>query len=212
MEQRRVGRSGLVVSRLGLGTMTWGRDTDEHESADQLRAFLDAGGTLLDTAVDYAGGAAEQVIGGLLRGAVSRADLVLATKAGVRSSGSGRADTSRGGLLASLDLSLRRLGVDAVDLWQVATWSDAAPLEETLAALDDAVRSGRTRYVGVCNYSGWQTARAATCRSPRPFGRRWCRPRWSTRCWRARSRPRCCRPRRPWVSVSSRGRRWAAAC
>ena len=163
MEQRRLGRSGLTVSRLGLGTMTWGRDTDEHESADQLRAFLDAGGTLLDTAVDYAGGAAEQVIGGLLHGTVAREDVVLATKAGlVRTGETVRPDTSRGSLLASLDTSLRRLGVDWVDLWQVHLWSDSAPLDETLSALDDAVRSGRARYVGVSNYSGWQTARAAT--------------------------------------------------
>lgn len=169
MEQRQVGRSGLRVSRLGLGTMTWGRDTDEHESADQLRAFLDAGGTLVDTAASYGDGASEEVLGGLLVTTVSRADVVLATKAGIdRRSGSPVVDTSRRALLDALDGSLARLGTDHVDLWQVHTWSEHSPLEETLAALDDAVRSGRARYVGVSNYSGWQTGRAATLQEASP--------------------------------------------
>jgi len=163
MEQRHLGRSGLTVSRLGLGTMTWGRDTDEHESADQLRAFLEAGGTLLDTAASYGDGESERVVGSLLGSLISRADAVLATKAGIeRRDGRRRVDTSRRALLAALDASLSRLGTDHVDVWQVHTWSEATPLEETLAALEDAVRSGRARYVGVSNYAGWQTARAAT--------------------------------------------------
>ena len=163
MEQRRVGTSGLRVSRLGLGTMTWGRDTDEHESADSLRAFLDAGGTLLDTAPSYGDGVAEEVVGKLLEEMVERDEVVLATKAGIRRVGSvRRLDTSRKGLLDSLDASLRRLRTDFVDLWQVHTWSEGAPLEETLSALDAAVASGRARYAGVSNYSGWQTAHAAT--------------------------------------------------
>jgi aryl-alcohol dehydrogenase-like predicted oxidoreductase len=169
MEQRRLGATGLRVSRLALGTMTWGRDTDEHESADQLRAFLDAGGTFVDTAVSYGNGAAEQVLGGLLGSLVPRDQLVIATKAGIdRRSGERVVDTSRRALLEGLDASLRRLGTDHVDLWQVHTWSEATPLEETLAALDDAVRSGRARYVGVSNYSGWQTARAATLQQASP--------------------------------------------
>ncbi|MDP9418319.1 MAG: aldo/keto reductase [Actinomycetota bacterium] len=163
MEQRRLGRSGLRVSRLALGTMTWGRDTDEHESADQLRAFLDAGGTLLDTAAAYGAGRAEAVIGGLLRSVASREDVVLATKAGIdRRTGARVIDTSRRALLDTLDDSLDRLGTDHVDLWQVHTWSDGAPLEETLSALDAAVSSGRARYAGISNYSGWQTAMAVT--------------------------------------------------
>lgn len=163
MQQRHLGRSGLRVSRVGLGTMTWGRDTDEHESADQLRAFLDAGGTLLDTAAGYGDGASETVIGGLLHAVVARDEVVIATKAGIsRRTGERVVDVSRQRLLDELDGSLRRLGTDHVDLWQVHTWSDAVPVEETLGALDAAVASGRTRYVGVSNYSGWQTAHAAT--------------------------------------------------
>ncbi len=158
MEQRHLGRSGLRVSRLALGTMTWGRDTDEHESADQLRAFLDAGGTLLDTAAAYGAGAAESVIGGLLSTVASRQDVVLATKAGIdRRTGARVVDTSRRALLDTLDDSLRRLGTDHVDLWQVHTWNGDTPLDETLSALDAAVASGRARYVGISNYSGWQT-------------------------------------------------------
>ncbi|WP_181311040.1 aldo/keto reductase [Nocardioides campestrisoli] len=163
MQQRMVGRSGLSVSRLGLGTMTWGRDTDEHEARDQLIAFAEAGGTLLDTAAGYGDGASESLIGSLLGDVVRRDEVVLATKAGVsRRGGERHVDTSRGALLRALDGSLRRLGVDHVDLWQVHVWSDAAPLEETLAALDTAVASGRVAYAGISNYTGWQSAQAVT--------------------------------------------------
>ncbi len=151
------------MSRLGLGTMTWGADTDEHEARDQLVAFVGAGGTLVDTAAGYADGGAERLLGSLLGTAVAREDVVVATKAGVSRRGGARVvDTSRRHLLAGLDASLERLGVDHVDLWQVHTWSTSAPLEETLAALDHAVSTGRAAYVGVSNYAGWQTARAAT--------------------------------------------------
>ena len=163
MQQRHLGHTGLTVSRLGLGTMTWGRDTDEHEARDQLVAFLEAGGTLVDTAAPYADGDSERLIGSLIGEVAAREDLVLATKAGIGRRGEERVtDTSRGALLRSLDASLRRLGVEQVDLWQVHVWSAATPLEETLSALDLAVSSGRAAYVGVSNYSGWQTAQAAT--------------------------------------------------
>jgi aryl-alcohol dehydrogenase-like predicted oxidoreductase len=163
MQQRRLGTTGLKVSRLGLGTMTWGRDTDEHEARDQLMAFVEAGGTLIDTAAGYTDGDSERLVGSLVRSAVSREDVVIATKAGISRSGNERiVDTSRGALLRALDESLRRLQTDHVDLWQVHTWTDDAPLEETLTALDRAVASGRAAYVGVSNYSGWQTAQAAT--------------------------------------------------
>ena len=169
MEQRALGRSGLKVSRLGLGTMTWGRDTDEHESADQLKAFLDAGGTLLDTAAGYGDGESERVIGGLLATVVDREEVVLATKAGSsRRTGDRVVDTSRRALLDALDGSLRRLGTDRVDLWQAHTWDDEVPLEETLAAMDSAVASGRTLYAGISNYSGWQTGRAVTWQAAWP--------------------------------------------
>lgn len=169
MEQRRLGRSGLTVGRLGLGTMTWGRDTDEHEAADQLSMFLDAGGTLLDTAAGYGDGESERVIGGLLGSKVDREEVVLATKAGIsRRTGERVVNTSRKALLDALDGSLRRLGTDHVDLWQVHAWSDDTALEETLGAVDAAVSSGRTRYAGISNYSGWQTGRAVTWQAAWP--------------------------------------------
>ena len=163
MQKRSVGRTGLTVSRLGLGTMTWGRDTDEHEARDQLIAFAEAGGTLVDTAAGYTDGDSERLLGTLIGDVMARDEVVLATKAGIsRRSGERVTNTSRGSLLSALDGSLRRLGVDHVDLWQVHVWTDETPLEETLGALDFAVSSGRTAYVGISNYSGWQTAQAAT--------------------------------------------------
>ena len=163
MQLRSLGATGLKVSRLGLGTMTWGRDTDEHEARDQLIAFAEAGGTLVDTAAGYGNGASEELIGTLIGDVVARDEIVLATKAGIAAARGGRVyDTSRGTLLTTLDASLKRLGVDHVDLWQVHIWSDETPIEETLGALDRALASGRTSYVGISNYSGWQTAQAAT--------------------------------------------------
>ena len=163
MHVRSVGATGLKVSRLGLGTMTWGRDTDEHEARDQLIAFAEAGGSLVDTAAGYGDGASEELIGSLIGDVVARDEIVIATKAGIsRRTGTRVTDASRGSLLTALDGSLARLGVDHVDLWQVHTWVDDAPLEETLSALDTAVATGRASYVGVSNYAGWQTAQAAT--------------------------------------------------
>src|SRR5262245_24380765 len=165
MQQRFLGRTGLKVSRFALGTTSWGQDTDEYEARDQLAAFVDAGGTLLDTAASYGEGRSEALIGELLRDTVDRDDVLLATKAGfghVDKRGGLLHDTSRGTMLRTLDESLSRLDVDYVDLWQVHMWVDDVPLEETLAALDSAVSSGRARYIGVSNYSGWQTAQAAT--------------------------------------------------
>ncbi len=163
MEQRRLGRSGLTVGRLGLGTMTWGRDTDQHEAKDQLTSFLDAGGTLVDTAAGYGDGASESVLGALLASTVDRETVVLATKAGIsRRTGERVVDTSRRALLDALDGSLARLGVDHVDLWQVHAWSDDTELDETLSTVDHAVATGRTRYAGISNYTGWQTGRAVT--------------------------------------------------
>src|SRR6478735_12649605 len=163
MQQRYLGRTGLRVSRLGLGTLTWGRDTDEHEARDQMIAFTEAGGTLVDTAAGYGEGASEELVGSLIGDVVARDDIVLATKAGIsRGRGSRDTNASRGHLVSTLDASLKRLGVDHVDLWQVHTWVDDTPLEETLTALDYAVSSGRASYVGVSNYTGWQSAQAAT--------------------------------------------------
>ncbi len=163
MQQRYLGSTGLAVSRLGLGTMTWGRDTDEHEAREQLIAFVEAGGTLVDTAAGYTDGDSERLIGTMIGDVCARDEIVLATKAGIsRRSGKRLTNASRGHLVSTLDASLKRLGVDHVDLWQVHTWVDDAPLEETLSALDYAVTTGRASYVGVSNYNGWQSARAAT--------------------------------------------------
>ncbi len=163
MEMRRAGTSGLSLSRLGLGTMSWGRDTDEHEAADQCRAYLDAGGNYLDTAAMYGDGDSERVIGGLIGTLFKREDVVIGTKAGITFvSGERVVNASRHSLMAELDKSLTRLGTDYVDLWQVHTWDSDNPLDDTLSALDYAYTSGKARYVGVSNYSGWQSARAIT--------------------------------------------------
>ncbi|MQA01358.1 MAG: aldo/keto reductase [Streptosporangiales bacterium] len=160
MEQRHLGRSGLRISRIGLGTASWGRQVDQHEAGEQLRAFLDAGGTFVDTADVYGHGESERIIGALLAEVVDREELVLASKAGVVDSDRGT-DSSRRHLLRALDQTLARLGTDHVDLWHLHHWDPHTPFEETLAACDDAVGSGRARYVAVSNYSGWQTATLA---------------------------------------------------
>ncbi len=163
MELRRAGRTGLDISRLGLGTMTWGRDTDEHEAADQCRAYIEAGGNFLDTAATYGDGDSERVIGGLIGTLFNRDDVVLATKAGISfTDGERNIDVSRHSLISQLEKSLTRLGTDYVDLWQIHSWDSKIPLEDTLSALDFAYSSGKARYVGVTNYSGWQSARAVT--------------------------------------------------
>jgi aryl-alcohol dehydrogenase-like predicted oxidoreductase len=163
MELRRAGRTGLDISRLGLGTMTWGRDTDEHEAADQCRAYIEAGGNFIDTAATYGDGDSERVIGGLIGTLFSRDQVVLATKAGISFvEGERKVDASRHSLISQLEKSLIRLGTDYVDLWQIHAWDSHIPLEDTLSALDFAYTSGKARYVGISNYSGWQSARAIT--------------------------------------------------
>ena len=163
MELRRAGGTGLDISRLGLGTMTWGRDTDEHEAADQCRAYIEAGGNFIDTAATYGDGDSERVIGGLIGTLFNRDEIVLATKAGISfTNGERNIDVSRHGLIAQLEKSLTRLGTDYIDLWQIQAWDSHIPLEDTLSALDFAYSSGKARYVGISNYSGWQSARAIT--------------------------------------------------
>lgn len=163
MEMRRAGNSGLTLSRLGLGTMTWGRDTDTHEAADQCRAYIEAGGNFLDTSPTFGDGDSERVIGGLIGALFNRADVVIATKAGVSHPGGVRTiNNSRTALIAELDKSLSRLETDYVDIWQIQMWDEHTPLEDTLSALDYAYTSGKARHVGVSNFSGWQSARAIT--------------------------------------------------
>ena len=167
MELRQLGRSGVRVSRLGLGTMTWGRDTDEHEAAEQLRFYLDAGGNFIDTAAVYGNGDAERVLGGFLEVMVPRDQIIIATKAGISfKSGERVVDNSRTSLIADLDNSLSHLRTEYVDLWQIHTWDEKTPLEEVLSALDYAVSTGRARHVGISNFAGWQLARAVTLQNP----------------------------------------------
>jgi aryl-alcohol dehydrogenase-like predicted oxidoreductase len=143
--------------------MTWGRDTDEHEAADQCRAFLDAGGNFIDTAAVYGDGDSERVIGGLIGTLFDRNDVVLASKAGLSfPQGIRRVDNSRSALIAQLDASLQRLNTEYIDLWQIQSWDKQTPLDDTLSALDYAYASGKARYVGISNFSGWQSAHAVT--------------------------------------------------
>ncbi|BCW45536.1 aldo/keto reductase [Arthrobacter sp. StoSoilB5] len=162
MQQRYVGNSGFRVSSLSLGTMSWAQETDEQDAAELLHAFVAAGGTVIDTAASYAHGQAEAMLGSMLGDVVARSEVVISTKAGVSSSESRRSiNASRGALLSALDASLARLGTDYLDIWFVHEWDPNVPLDETLSALELAQRTGRARYVGISNYNGWQTAKAA---------------------------------------------------
>jgi aryl-alcohol dehydrogenase-like predicted oxidoreductase len=143
--------------------MTWGRDTDTHEAADQCRAFIEAGGNFIDTSSTYGDGDSERVIGGLIGTLFKRENVAIATKAGVTfPDGQRTVNNSRQSLIAELDKSLARLETDYVDIWQIHSWDPHNPLEDTLSALDYAYTSGKARYVGISNFSGWQSARAIT--------------------------------------------------
>ena len=163
MEYRLLGRSGCVVSSLCLGTMTFGDEADEAASVAQLDAFIEAGGTFIDTADVYAGTESESIIGRWLSSAPSdvREQVVIATK-GRFPTGDGPNDLglSRRHLSTALDASLRRLQLETIDLYQVHSWDPLTPLEETLRFLDDAVTAGKIRYVGLSNYTAWQLQRA----------------------------------------------------
>jgi aryl-alcohol dehydrogenase-like predicted oxidoreductase len=159
MDFRTLGRSGCAVSTLALGTMTFGAESDEATAHAQLDAFLAAGGTLIDTADVYAGGASEEIIGRWLakQPAEVRDQVVLATKGRfARGGGPNDVGLSRRHLRRALEASLRRLGVEHVDLYQVHAFDPHTPLEETLRFLDDAVRAGLIAYPGLSNYTGWQ--------------------------------------------------------
>ncbi len=160
MRSRQCGRSGLRVSELGLGTLTWGRDTDAHEAEDMLTTFVSAGGTLVDIAPTHGDGLAVDVLASLMP-LVGRHRLVLAWRGGARLDADGHwiASASRSDMLASLDDALTRLGTDHVDLWLAGPDLDV-PLEETLSALDFAWRTGRTRYAGLSHRGTWDSAAA----------------------------------------------------
>ena len=123
----------MLVSHLGLGTWRWGSETDEDDAADQLISFHEAGGTLVDTGTSYSAGRSEEILGRLLGDVIPCEELVIATKAGLRWRGEqAMIDASRGALLRQLDLSLRRLGIDHIDLWQLHVPDDEVPIEETI--------------------------------------------------------------------------------
>ena len=176
MRYRRLGNSGCAVSELCLGTMTFGNETDEAGSHEQLDVFLEAGGTLVDTADVYSAGVSEEIIGRWLedrpRDVTDR--VVLATKGRFAATDQGPNGNglSTRHLTRALDDSLRRLGVDAVDLYQVHAFDAHTPMEETLRTLDGFVQAGKIRYYGLSNFTGWQltkavlTARALGLRQP----------------------------------------------
>jgi aryl-alcohol dehydrogenase-like predicted oxidoreductase len=174
MEYRSLGRSGCAVSTLALGTMTFGEEADEDASHAQLDVFVEAGGTLIDTADVYANGVSEEIIGRWLgrQPAEIRGQVVLATKGRFRM-GDGRNDVglSRRHLRDALDASLRRLGVDSVDLYQVHAFDPHTPLDETLRFLDDAVTAGKISYVGLSNYTGWQVQKVVDLAESRGLAR-----------------------------------------
>ena len=167
MDYRQLGRSGLRVSSLTLGTMTFGgRDkfanvgtTDVEGATRQIDMCLDAGVNLIDTADVYSGGLSEEIVGRAVRGRRER--VLLATKARMpMGDGPNDAGLSRHHIIRACEASLRRLGTDYIDLYQVHEWDGATPLEETLDALDHLVDSGKVRYIGCSNYAGWHLMKA----------------------------------------------------
>ena len=159
MEYRRLGETGLMVSELCLGCMTFGREADEEDSKKLVARFLEAGGNFIDTADVYTRGVSEEITGRALKSV--RDDVVLATK--VRfPMGEGPNDVglSRKHVNQGCEDSLRRLGTDYIDLYQVHCWDAATPLEETLDALADLVHAGKVRYIGVSNFTAWQLVKS----------------------------------------------------
>ena len=155
MEYRRLGETGLMVSELCLGCMTFGREADEEDSRKLVARFLESGGNFIDTADVYSEGVSEEITGRAIKSV--RDDVVLATK--VRfPMGDGPNDVglSRKHVIQGCEDSLRRLGTDYIDLYQVHCWDEATPLEETLGALTDLIHAGKVRYIGVSNFTAWQ--------------------------------------------------------
>lgn len=160
MEYRYLGKTGLKVSELCLGAMTFGRETTKEVSHQILDRFVEAGGNFIDTADVYTRGASEKIVGRWLKGK-ARDDFVIATK--VRfpmGEGPNDAGLSRKHILAGVEASLRRLNTDYIDLYQVHCWDHTTPLEETLSTLDSLVQAGKVRYLGASNHSGWQLQKA----------------------------------------------------
>lgn len=171
MKQTTLGRSGLIVSELALGTMTFGKEADEAEARRILGAYLDAGGFVLDTADSYVQGRSEEILGRLIAG--RRAEMVVMTKARFPTGpGPNNRGASRRHLLASVEGSLRRLRTDWIDVFVVHCWDPRTPLDETLSTLDSLVRAGTVRYLAASNFAAWQLAKAlglAELRRLEPF-------------------------------------------
>lgn len=160
MEYRYLGKTGLNVSALCLGTMTFAREADEQTSHAILDRFVEAGGNFIDTANVYGRGASEEVVGRWLRGK-RREDLVIATKVRFRmGDGPNEIGLGRKQIRAAVQASLSRLQTDYLDLYQTHCWDPVTPLEETLSTLNDLVREGLVRYIGASNHTGWQLQRA----------------------------------------------------
>jgi aryl-alcohol dehydrogenase-like predicted oxidoreductase len=165
MRYNRLGSTGLIVSELCLGAMTFGTNPgrfgaiaglDQSASTDLVKQAFDAGINFIDTANVYTTGQSEQFVGGAIRDlGLARSDVVIATKAmGAMGQGPNDAGVSRFHLMHQIDASLKRLGTDHVDLYQIHGWDSQTPMDEALRALDDMVRSGRVRYIGVSNWAG----------------------------------------------------------
>jgi aryl-alcohol dehydrogenase-like predicted oxidoreductase len=171
MDYRTLGSTGTVVSAQCLGTMTFGKESSEEVSHAQLDRFVERGGNFIDTANVYSGGRSEEIIGRwLATRAGVRDQLVIATKGRFAlGDGPNEAGLSRSSLSRALDASLRRLGVETIDLYQAHAWDPLTPIEETLGFFDDAVRAGKICYAGVSNFVGWQVQKAALLASFRGF-------------------------------------------
>jgi aryl-alcohol dehydrogenase (NADP+) len=159
MQYRTLGNSGLAVSKLAFGTMNFGTENTEEEAFALLDAFMEAGGNMVDTSDVYGGGLSERIIGRWLAARPREiTDRVVLTTKGRFTNGPDVNDLglSRRHLHRALDASLRRLGVEIVDLYQMHGWDAHTPVEETLSFLDDAVRAGKIHYAGLSNFTGWQ--------------------------------------------------------
>ncbi|HET9873094.1 MAG TPA: aldo/keto reductase [Propionibacteriaceae bacterium] len=163
MEYGLLGSSGTAVSKLTLGTMTFGDETPEEQSHAQLDLFCEAGGTLIDTADVYSTGESEAIIGRWLAANPARREqVVIATKGRFPMNGFPTGvGLSRRHLRDALDASLKRLQVDTIDLYQMHAWDPYTPIEETLRFIDDAVRAGKIHYFGLSNFTSWQIAQTA---------------------------------------------------
>lgn len=159
MEYKVLGKSGLLVSELCLGTMTFGKEVNESDSIKMVHKFLDEGGNFIDTADVYVGGESERIVGKAIK--ERRSEVVLATKVRMRV-GPHPNDFgySRRRIMEGVEQSLKRLNTDYIDLYQLHVWDNITPIEETIRTLDDLVSSGKVRYIGCSNFLAWQMMKA----------------------------------------------------